>query len=69
MKNFRKLLSLVLAVVMVCAVSTTAWADGSLSPYTIFGEDNRVKVSKTTASPYSAVCNLTLKWSDGTTTY
>lgn len=27
MKNFRKLLSLVLAVVMVCAVSTTAWAE------------------------------------------
>lgn len=54
----------------VCLMSVSVgFADGPKR--TIFGKDGRRKVTdeETLKSPYSAVCNLTIKWSDSTTTY
>lgn len=53
---------------MVAMTAMIAFAD-TATPYTIFGEDSRKPVSPTTKSPYNAVCNLTITWSDYTVTY
>lgn len=64
----KKILSLVIAFAMVALTAMTAFAD-TATPYTIFGVDSRKPVSPTTMSPYNAVCNLTITWSDKTVTY
>lgn len=61
----RKFISVVLVLVMTLMLGVSVYAEDR----TIFGKDDRVKVSNTKKSPYSAVCNLTLNWSDGSLTY
>lgn len=64
----KKILSLVIAFAMVAMTAMTAFAD-TATPYTIFGDDSREWVQITTSSPYSAICNLTITWSDKSKTY
>lgn len=69
MKKFRKMMALVICLAVCLMSVSVGFADGPQK--TIFGKDGRRKVTdeETLESPYSAVCNLTIKWSNGTTTY
>lgn len=39
-----------------------------VSPNSIIGKDERIRINSTTTYPYSAICHLTIMWPDGTST-
>jgi V8-like Glu-specific endopeptidase len=69
MKKFRKVMALAICLAICLMSVSVGFADGMKR--TIFYPDTREKVpnADTVKSPYSAVCNLTINWSDGTKTY
>lgn len=64
----RKFLAVLLAMATLLAFANMGYAE-NIHPFTIFKPDERVKITDTTESPYSAVCNLTITWSNGSVTY
>lgn len=71
----KKIFALALTMLAISAsVSVTSFANsvpykapGDAETYVIFGSDNRVKVSDTSAKGSNAICNLTLTFKDPTT--
>lgn len=60
----KKYLGIILALVVLTTSVLSASAT-PVSPYTIFGDDDRWVVTDTTVSPYSSVCNLTITYANG----
>lgn len=63
----KKILSLVIAFAMVAMTAMTAFAD-TASPYSIFGKDNREKVTSTSGTNYS-ICKIYTTYTDGSVSY
>lgn len=63
----KKMLSLILVVTMLMMTATTAFADAA-SPFSIFGDDDRVRVSSTSGKNYS-ICKIKINYSDDTVEY
>lgn len=67
MKVKRIILSIIIVSLIISGTLVVSASD--VSPFTIIGTDDRVKVTDTTVSPYNAVANLTLRYSNGTVRY
>ena len=63
----KKMLSLILVAAMLMMTATTAFADPS-SPFSIFGDDDRVPVTSTSGKNYS-ICKIKTVYSDDSVGY
>lgn len=64
----KKFLAVLLAMCLSLGMTSLAYAN-DITPYTIFGPDDRAIITNTKDDPYNAVCNLTITYTNGEVRY